>query len=209
MSKTYAYLRVSTDKQDMDSQRLQILDYARRFEIQIHDYIEVKMSSRQTTKRRRIDELLEKLETGDCVIVCEMSRLGRSVPEVTALINELIRRKIGLVAIKENLVIKQEHDMQTKIMVTIFSLLAELERDLISLRTKEGLAAKRSQGVRLGKPKGTIQKSKFDDHRELIKELLGFNLSVRKIATHLGCTDWRALNTYIKKRRLDSKTASK
>lgn len=209
MSKTYAYLRVSTDKQDIDGQRLEILDYARRNDIKIYDFIKVTMSSRETTKHRRIDELLAKLETNDLVIVCEMSRLGRSVPEVTALITELVKRKIGLIAIKENLVIKQEHDMQTKIMVTIFSLLAELERDLISLRTKEALSAKRSQGVKLGKPKGTIQKSKFDKDRKLIEELLGFNLSVRKIAEHLGCTDYRALATYIKKRSIGVKNAPK
>ena len=78
----------------------------------------------------------------------------------------------------------------------------ELERDLISLRTKEALAAKRAQGQILGKPKGTLQKSKFDQDLERIKELLGYGLSVRKIARVLGYTSHIALNTYINKRGL-------
>ncbi len=84
----------------------------------------------------------------------------------------------------------------------MFSLFAELERDLISSRTKEALAAKRLQGVQLGKPKGTIQKSQFDEHRERIQELLGLGLSVREIAKLLGYSSHLALNTYINKRGL-------
>ena len=87
-------------------------------------------------------------------------------------------------------------------MITLFSLFAELERDLISLRTKEALAAKRSQGIRLGKPKGTIQASKFDKDREKIQELLALGLSVRKIVRYLGYTDPRGLTIYLNKRGL-------
>jgi putative DNA-invertase from lambdoid prophage Rac len=91
--------------------------------------------------------------------------------------------------------------MSSKIIVTVFSLLAELERDFISLRTKEALSAK-SQGITLGKPKGTIQKSKFDADRERIEELLKLGLSVRKIARLLGYSNHYSLNTYISKRKL-------
>jgi len=87
-------------------------------------------------------------------------------------------------------------------MITLFSLFAELERDLISQRTKEALAAKKAQGQTLGKPKGTLQKSKFDNEAERIKELLGYGLSVRKIAKVLGYSNHIALNTYINKRGL-------
>ena len=92
--------------------------------------------------------------------------------------------------------------MTSKIMITLFSLFAELERDLISLRTKEALANKKSQGIRLGKPKGTVQKSKFDKDLEKIKELLALGLSVRKIANLLGFSNHIGLNTYVKKRNL-------
>ena len=96
----------------------------------------------------------------------------------------------------------KQHDMTSKVMITLFSLFAELERDLISLRTKEALANKKAQGIKLGKPKGTVQKSKFDQDVIKIKELLILGLSVRKIAIFLGYTNHIGLNTYISKRNL-------
>jgi DNA invertase Pin-like site-specific DNA recombinase len=134
-------------------------------------------------------------------VVTELSRLGRSTAEVITLINELVSRTIRVIILKQNLDI-HEHDMNSKIIITLFSLFAELERDLISLRTKEALNAKRLQGITLGKPKGTIQKSKFDADLPRIKELLAVGLSVRKIASLLGYSNHYALNTYISKRKL-------
>lgn len=198
--KTYAYIRVSTDKQDVDSQRLEILEYARRRDIKVDEFIEITISSRQTSKERRIDELVSKLQSGDTLIVSELSRLGRSTGDVINLIKELAARTIRVIAIKQNIDINGDRDMTSKIIVTIFSLLAELERDLISLRTKEALNAKRKKGVRLGKPPGTIQKSKFDEDRQKIEELLSYGLSVRKIAQVLDYPSHRGLNLYINKR---------
>jgi DNA invertase Pin-like site-specific DNA recombinase len=136
---------------------------------------------------------LAKLGGSDTLIVTELSRLGRSTAEIITLVNELIRREIRLIVLKQNLDIRPgEQDMTTKIIITLFSLFAELERDLISLRTKEALATKKAQGVKLGKPKGTIQGSKFDKDRERIEELLALGLSVRKIAgDHLHCSNSR------------------
>jgi len=202
MGKTYAYLRTSTDKQDLNHQKLEIFEYARRHELKVDEFVEIAISSRKTTKQRRIDELLTKIQTADTLMVSEISRLGRSTTEVIGLINELLHRQIRIIIIKQGLDIKQNHDLSSKVSVTLFSLFAELERDLISLRTKEALAAKKSQGIKLGKPKGTIQASKFDQHRPLILDLLAKGLSVRKIAKHLGYTDPRGLNTYVNKRGL-------
>lgn len=202
MGKTYAYLRTSTDKQDLNNQKLEILEYARRHDLKVDEFVEIAISSRKTTKQRRIDELLVKLMAADTLMVSELSRLGRSTAEVIGLINELIARQIRVIVIKQGLDIKQTHDLQSKVMVTLFSLFAELERDLISLRTKEALAAKKSQGIKLGKPKGTIQASKFDKDRAKIQELLALGLSVRKIATYLGYQDHRGLNQYVNKRGL-------
>lgn len=92
-----------------------------------------------------------------------------------------------------------KHSLSSKIIVTIFSLLAELERDLVSLRTKEALHAKKLQGIKLGKPMGTIQKSKFDTDIDRIKELLNLGISVRKMATILGYSNHIGLNNYLKK----------
>ena len=207
MVKTVAYLRVSTDKQDLNYQKLEILEYARRHELHINEFIEVAMSSRQTSKQRRIDELLAQLADSDTLIVTELSRLGRSTAEVVALVNKLLQRNIRVIIIKQRLDIAQ-HDMQSKIIVTLFSLFAELERDLVSLRTREALAARKSQGVKLGKPKGTIQASQFDKDRPRIEELLSLGLSVRKIARLLGYKNHIGLNTYVKKRQLRQQPVS-
>jgi DNA invertase Pin-like site-specific DNA recombinase len=134
--------------------------------------------------KRRIEEVLQMLADSDTLIVTELSRLGRGTAEVIALVNELVARNIRVIILKQNLDIFQ-HDMSSKMVITLFSLFAELERDLMSLRTKEALAAKKQQGKTLGKPRGTIQKSKFDADLERIKDHLKLGLSVRKIATLL------------------------
>jgi DNA invertase Pin-like site-specific DNA recombinase len=201
MGKTIAYIRTSTDKQDLNNQKLEILEYARKKELKVDEFVEIAISSRKTSKQRRIDEVLQRLGDSDTLIVTELSRLGRSTAEVIALINGLVARNIRVVVLKQNLDIAK-HDMNSKIIITLFSLFAELERDLISLRTKEALKAKKLQGVTLGKPKGTIQKSQFDEHRDRIQELLKLGLSVRKIAKLLGYNSHLALNTYVRKRGL-------
>jgi len=203
MNKTIAYIRTSTDKQDLNNQKLEIFEYAKKHQLKIDDFIEMAISSRKTSKERRIDEMLAALNDADNLIVTELSRLGRSTAEVIGLINELLKKQVRVIVIKQQLDIKQ-HDMTSKVMITLFSLFSELERDLISLRTKEALASKKRQGIRLGKPKGTIQKSKFDKDVEKIKQLLELGLSVRKIAHYLGYNNHIGLNNYIRKRNIRS-----
>src|SRR3990167_4794832 len=201
IDKIVAYLRASTNKQDLSHQKLEILEFARNNKLTISNFIEITISSRKTSKQRRIDELVDMLHEADTLIVTELSRLGRSTAEVIVLVNALVRRDIRLIVIKQNLDI-HKHDMNSKIIITLFSLFAELERDMISIRTKEALSAKKNKGMVLGKPKGTLQKSKFDKDVEKIKELLSYELSARKIAKVLGYTSHIALNTYINKRKL-------
>ncbi len=207
MAKTIAYIRTSTDKQDLNNQKLEIFEFAKKNKLEVDDFIQMTISSRKTSKERRIDEMLSVLNDADTLIVTELSRLGRSTAEVIGLVNELIKKQVRVIAIKQNLDMKQ-HDMTSKVMITLFSLFAELERDLISLRTKEALSNKRAQGIQLGKPKGTIQKSKFDQDVVKIKELLTLGLSVRKIAIFLGYTNHIGLNTYIKKREIRTRDIS-
>jgi DNA invertase Pin-like site-specific DNA recombinase len=201
MGKTMAYLRASTDKQDLKNQKLEILEWAHKKALYVDEFVEITISSRKTSQQRRIDEMLQTLQDSDTLVVTELSRLGRSTAEVITLINELVTRNIRVIILKHNLDINK-NDMNSKIIITLFSLFAELERDLISLRTKEALNAKRLQGVTLGKPKGTVQKSKFDADLPRIKELLALGLSVRKIARLLGYSNHYSLNTYINKRKL-------
>ena len=201
MGKIIAYIRASTDKQDLNHQKLELLEFARKKSLSIDEFVEITISSRKTSKQRRIDELLERLDQADTLMVTELSRLGRSTSEVIELVNTLAKRDVRVIILKQNLDISQ-HDINSKVSLTLFSLFGELERDLIGLRTKEALASKKRQGQILGKPKGTIQKSKFDKDVDRIKELLSYGLSKRKIATVLGYTNHIALNTYINKRKL-------
>jgi DNA invertase Pin-like site-specific DNA recombinase len=171
MAQTLAYIRVSDDKQDVKNQRHEILEAARLKQLRIDDFVSITMTSRKTTAQRRVDEVVTRLHQGDTLMVTELSRLGRNTAEIILLVNALVQRGIRLIALKQHIDLI-EHDMSSKVIITVFSLLAELERDLISMRTREALAAKRSQGISLGKPKGTIQKSKFDADRDRIEELL-------------------------------------
>ena len=205
MNRTIAYLRTSTDKQDLHSQKLQILEYAQQHDLKVDEFIAIAISSRKTKRERRVDELLTMLHKGDMLLVTELSRLGRSTGEVISLIASLVDNDIRVVVIKQNLTLdKSQDDLQSLTMITMLSLFAEMERMMISRRTKEALATKRSQGVVLGKPKGTIQSSMYDKDRDRIVELLGLGVSIRRIsAEHLRYGYPSSLQSYIKKRGLD------
>ena len=198
-----AYLRVSTDRQDLKNQRHAILEYAHRQEVHVSDWCEVEMSSRRSERARRIGELQEALADGDTLITTELSRLGRSTADVLNLVRGLTERGVRVVALKQNLDVRPgNQDISSKVLVTVFSMLAELERDLISMRTKEALAARKAAGKRLGKPKGTIQDSKFDADRERIEFWLEDGRSQRYICRRLGYGFPSGLNRYIRTRGL-------
>ena len=171
MGKIYAYLRKPTDHQNTENQQLAIYKYAEQRGLKIDRWFDVGCSSRKSTKERRIDEMVEILNEEDTIIVAELSRLGRSVGQVLSLIDQLMKEKIKVISLKENIRLAGKQDLQSKIMVTMISLFAEIERDLISERTKEGLARARANGKLLGRPKGP-GKSKLDPYREEIIALL-------------------------------------
>jgi DNA invertase Pin-like site-specific DNA recombinase len=139
-------------KQDLENQRHEIDRYCEKEGLAVDQWIDVEMSSRKTTKERRIDELLGQLKKKDTLIVSELSRLGRSLGEVVLLVEHLIKKKVRLIAIKQNLKINGSPDPVTKAMIGLFSIFGEMERDMISLRTKNGLAAAKARGVKLGNP---------------------------------------------------------
>lgn len=203
--KTIAYIRASTMTQDVKNQRHEILEFAHRERMKIDAFIEVTSSSRQSSRQRRIEELQEQLQPGDRLLVTELSRLGRSTGEVILLINQLIAYGVTIFIIKQNLRLGDNtQDMTAKIMVTFLALFAEIERDFISLRTKEALATKKAQGVTLGKPKGTIQSSMYDKDKEKIQELLALGVPQKRISeTHLGYGTTKSLSYYIRTRGLN------
>jgi len=139
-------------KQDIDNQTHEIETYCNRSQISVDEWIKVEQSSRRTKKERRIDELLTKLSRNDTLIVSELSRLGRSLSEVVLLVDRLVQMKVRLVAIKQNIVLNGKPDPVTKAMIGLFSIFGEMERDMISQRTKNGLAHAKARGVKLGNP---------------------------------------------------------
>jgi DNA invertase Pin-like site-specific DNA recombinase len=130
MGKIIAYIRASTDKQDLNHQKLELLEFARKKSLSIDEFVEITISSRKTSKQRRIDELLERLDQADTLMVTELSRLGRSTSEVIELVNTLATRDVRVIICKQNLYISQ-HDINSKVSLTLFSLFAELERDCL------------------------------------------------------------------------------
>ena len=159
--KTVAYLRVSTRSQDLANQKLAILEFSQKRRFPIDQFIESRISSRKSPIERRIDEMLGTLQPGDRLLVSELSRLGRSLSQVIQIVETLLRRKIRFIAIKEAIEFDGQQDLRTKVMIALFGLFAEVERDLISERTKEGLAAAQAKGKRLGRPKGVTSRSFF------------------------------------------------
>jgi DNA invertase Pin-like site-specific DNA recombinase len=204
--KTVAYLRISTGSQDLANQKLAILDYAQQKRFAVDRFIEAQASSRKGRDQRRIDELLGALAAGDRLVVSELSRLGRSLGQVIQLVDELVKRKVRFTAIKEGIRFEGKQDLQTKVMIALFGLFAEVERDLISERTKEGLAAVRAQGRLLGRPKGSLGTSKLDGQEGEIRMLLEKEVSKASIAKILGVSPTNVRH-FIRTRNLTPETS--
>lgn len=198
---TLAYLRVSKDSQDVRNQRLAILEFAQREQVALSDFLEVTASARRSPKARQLDVVLTRLAAGDTLVVSEISRLGRSVGEIITVIDALVKRHVRFVAIKEGIRLEGRQDVQSKVLVTLFSLFADIERELIALRTKEGLAAARAAGKRLGRPKGKLGWSKLTGKEDEIRRLLHLKVSQASIAKITG-VDRSTLAHFLRSRQL-------
>ena len=199
--KTVAYLRVSTGSQDLATQKLVILDFTQKRRFPVDEFIASQASSRKSPIKRRIEEMLGTLQSGDRLLVSELSRLGRSLGQVLQIVATLIERKIRFIAIKEAIEVEGKQDLWTKVMIALFGLFAEVERDLISERTKEGLAAAKAKGKLLGRPKGALGKSKLDGKEEDIRMLLDKEVSKASIAKILDVSR-SALYHFIETRKI-------
>ena len=149
-------------------------------------------------ENRKLKDLIEQLQKGDNLIVAELSRLGRSMLEIMELLNLLLQKGVNIYVVKGNYELKD--DIQSKVLAFAFSLAAEIERELISQRTKEALAKRKAEGKKLGRPKGSYS-SKLDDKREYIKELLDKGVSIASIAKILG-VHYHTVRNYVKRRGL-------
>jgi DNA invertase Pin-like site-specific DNA recombinase len=169
--------------------------------LEISEFIELTVSSRRSPKERQIDRLMAQLESGDSLVVSELSRMGRSVGEIITTVDALVKQHIQFIAIKESIYLDGKPDLQSKVMVTLFGLFAEIERELTSMRTKEGLAAARASGKRLGRPKGRLGQSKLNGKEEEIQRLLSLQVSKSSIAKITG-VDRSTLYHFIRTRQL-------
>ncbi len=203
MQKIIGYTRVSTDIQTTENQRLLILDYAHKNSLTVDNIVEVTTSSKKKRKFRQIDSTIDELESGDMLLVYALDRIGRSTIETLQILEDIKNKGIKLIIIKENIVIDKENDNPLNtMMLTMLSAVAELERSFISERTKLGLARVRANGTVLGRKKGVLGKSMFDEHLEKIKELHSLGLSLPKIVNYLGVGTSVGLHKFIKTRKI-------
>ena len=181
----YGYIRVSTDKQTVENQRLEINQFCERQEILVYKWIEETISGSKDVNERKLGKLLKKMKRGDILICSELSRLGRNLLMIMGVLNECMNRDIQVWTIKDNY--RLGSDISSKVLAFAFGLSAEIERNLISQRTKEALARKKAEGVVLGRPKGSKSaKTKLTGQEKRIKELLNKRVSYSAIGRILG-----------------------
>ncbi len=184
--KIIAYLRVSTDEQDLEKNKYDILHLANEKGLGKVQWIEETISGRVSWKKRKIAQVLDELQQGDHLLVSELSRLGRSMLECMEILSIASQKEINIYAVKGNW--QLDNSIQSKIIAMAFSMAAEIERDLISQRTKEALAARKKAGVKLGRPRG-IGKSKLDQYRPEIEGLLANGATQKFIAQRYHITE--------------------
>lgn len=193
----YGYIRVSSDKQTVENQRFEIANFCQKESIIIDDWIEETISGTKAYNKRELGRLLRKVGKDDIIICSELSRLGRNLFMIMEILNICMTKECRVWTIKDSY--RLGDDIQSKVLAFAFGLSAEIERNLISQRTKEALARKRAEGVVLGRPKGrktTPEKHKLYNKRYLIKALLEENVSKRQIAKICKC-DRNTLSRYI------------
>lgn len=195
--KAIAYLRVSTGMQDLENQKLGILELANKNNWQV-DFVEEKVSGVVSYKERMLKQVVDSLNASDILVVSELSRLGRSMLEILTLLCELKKKEVKVYAVKGNYEINGD-SITSKVMTMVFCMLSEIERELISSRTKEALALRRAQGVILGRPKGVPGKSKLDGKEDEIKRLLDKKVGVASIA-RIYDVSWPTMGNFINKK---------
>ena len=179
------YIRVSSTKQTVEHQRYEIQQFAKDNHLEIDKWIEETISSRNPLNKRKLGELLNTIESNDILIAAEISRLGRSLLEVMRILENCLNKNCQVWTIKENY--KLGNDIQSKVMAFAFGLSAEIERNLISQRTKSSLDNIRATGKKLGRPfSAESKKLKLSKNSEKIKRLLNNGISRYKIAQIMG-----------------------
>lgn len=189
----YGYIRVSTDKQTVENQRFEIENYCKERNLIVNAWIEETISGTKKVDERKLGKLLHKVHSGDIIICAELSRLGRNLLMIMSILNYCMENEIQVWTIKDNY--KLGNDLNSKVLAFAFGLSAEIERNLISQRTKEALNRKRAEGVILGRPKGKKSSYyKLTGQEKRIKELREKGLSWKNIAKILNVNRNTLLN---------------
>ena len=190
---TYGYIRVSTDKQTVENQRFEINSFCQKQHLQVDGWIEETISGTKNYDKRKLGELLKIVEKDDLIICAELSRLGRNLFMIMEILHICMNKECKVWTIKDNY--RLGDDIQSKVLAFAFGLSAEIERNLISQRTKEALALRKAQGIHIGRRAGSHNsKLKLSGYEEIIQEFLICNCSKSEIAKALKVdrsTLWR------------------
>jgi DNA invertase Pin-like site-specific DNA recombinase len=194
----YAYLRVSTDMQDVNSQKLGVLEYCAAQKLGVPEMVPDTVSGKVEWEKREIGKLLARCVPGDVLVVAEISRLARSTLQVLEIMKTAASAEVAIHVVKNAMVMNGS--MQSKIYATIFGLAAEIERDFISQRTREGLARCKADGIVLGRPHGVAKKLALDVQAKKIDEYLELKLNKRALAKLLDVSP-NTLYEWLRRRR--------
>lgn len=191
----YGYIRVSTDHQHTANQHHEIGLFTSKNDMKIDKWVEEIISSRKPLHERRLGKILKKLKKGDILIATELSRLGRNLLEVMGILQECLEKDCQIWTLKENY--RLGADIQSKVLAFAFSLASEIERQLISERTKISLQRLKDEGRHLGRPYGTSYQKLQKQHDRLMN-LLDNGVSKAEIARSLGCS-WLTVHRYMQR----------
>lgn len=182
---TYGYIRVSSDKQTVENQRFEINNFCKKEKMKIDGWIEETISGTKNYDKRKLGELLNKVKKDDLIICAELSRLGRNLFMIMEILHICMNKECKVWTIKDNY--RLGDDIQSKVLAFAFGLSAEIERNLISQRTKEALALRKSKGIHIGRVTGSHNvKVKLSGYEEIIQELLVLEIPKTEIARRLN-----------------------
>jgi DNA invertase Pin-like site-specific DNA recombinase len=191
----YAYIRVSTETQHLENQKHEIQKFCENNNLSVDSWIAETISSRKALKDRKLNGLIRKIHRGDILITTEITRLGRSLFEVMSILQKCMEKECQVWTLKENY--RLGTDLQSKVLAFAFTISGEIERQMISERTKQSLKRLRDEGKHLGRPQGFTYQKLRKKHRQIIA-LLNQGLPKAEIARLMNCT-WQTLHRYIRK----------
>lgn len=194
----YGYIRVSSNKQTVENQRFEILCFCEKHKLTIDGWIEETVSGTQQYSRRRLGKLLRRVTGGDLIVCSELSRLGRNLYMIMEILSLCMKQGCRVWTIKDNY--RLGEDIQSKVLAFAFGLSAEIERKLISDRTREALARIKAEGKHVGRPYGSRTSQKAHSlykHDKFIRHALESGLSIQAISNRLRCNR-NTLSRYIR-----------